>query len=650
MIIRLRRKSNAKLAVFRIPSEILSEIFLFCIGGELTCNSRYAARTFDFIYVCWYWKMVAYETPQLWSTWPGGCVDAWPILHLRSKNAPLHIHLRDRPIHLGVLEPIFTSFDTFRRLRSFDFSGHASWLELFLKHFGVVLDHGKTSNIEDLRLNISCMGAMSGYETFERISRFFSLSFPKLHTLEIINLSMNWDASFPSLSSITDLTIRNPPNANRPKTEQLLSFIRRNPRLKKLILEDGALPQSDDTGGGRGCLRLLDLRNLQLTGDLLPVMRLLEHLKLPPELQYASITVNATGSSNDVIFSGIKPFLRSYYLSEDWEERRIDGLRLSLDDLQTTMLTISTTPKALVPEATPSQIPLSPMNIHIQTYQDKKPLSMDIFRFLPLDNLRDLSLESLEFTAEQSKLLFSRVRRVEELCVSASSGPGAIAALGLPSPPGRNQQAGKKSKGKATEVPANSKRQKGKTRGGKGNSQVWLLGNNRLTACLRSLQGGKQGPGASGKQSLPSTSQDGRNTITVDDVPLPKLKNLLLYEMVFDSRPGKKYSGVPAKSLVNLVRDRKKAGYGLQELGVQSCTGFGAKQVKACERVVKTVIWDEDEDGGFGHTCTHHNHYSDDEDDDYLSPNEYDAHYQIYGRGLWDFYDSDGMDDYLPYF
>jgi len=472
MIIRLRRKSNAKLAVFRIPSEILSEIFLFCIGGKLNHSSRYAARTFDFIYVCWYWKMVAYETPQLWSTWPGGCIDAWPILHLRSKNAPLDIHLRNRPIHLGILEPIFTSFDTFRRLRSFDFKGHASWLEQFLKHFGVVLDHGNTSNLEDLVLNISCMGAMSGYETFERISRFFSLSFPKLHTLEIVNLSINWDTSFSSLSSIANLTIRNPPNANRPKTEQLLSFLRRNPRLKTLILEDGALPQSDDTGGGRGCLGLPDLRSLQLMGDLLPIMRLLEHLKLPPELQYVSITVDATGSSSDMIVPSIKPFLRSYYLSEAWEERRIDGLRLSLDDLQTTVLTISTSPKALVAEATPSQIPLSPMNLHIQTYQDKKPLSMEIFQFLPLDNLRDLSLESLEFTVEQSKLLFSQVRRVEELCLAASSGPGAIAALELPSPPGKDKQAGKKGKGKGTETTATSKKQKGKTRGGKGNLQI----------------------------------------------------------------------------------------------------------------------------------------------------------------------------------
>jgi hypothetical protein len=487
MIIRLRRKFNAKLAVFRIPSEILSEIFLFCIGGKLTPNSRYAARTFDFIYVCWYWKMVAYETPHLWSTWPGGCIDAWPILHIRSKNAPLDIHLRNRPIHLGVLEPIFTSFDTFRRLRSIDFKGHASWLEQFLKHFGVVLDHGNTSNLEDLRLNIACMGAMSGYETFERISRFFSLSFPKLHTLEIVNLSINWDTSFPSLSSITNLTIRNPPNVDRPKTEQLLSFLRHNPRLNKLILEDGALPQSDDTGGGRDCLGLPDLRSLELTGDLFPIMRLLEHLRLPPELQYASITANATEFSSDVVGPSIKPFLRSYYLSGDWEERRIDGLRLSLDDLERTVLTISTTPKALVPEATASQIPLSPMNLHIQTLQEKKSLSMEIFQFLPLDNLRDLSLESLEFSAEQSKLLFSRIRRVEELCISGSSGPGAIAALELLSPPSRGKQAGKKAKAKATDTSTNPKRQKGKARSGRGNSQVWTWRENGLTARLRSL-------------------------------------------------------------------------------------------------------------------------------------------------------------------
>ena len=207
-------------------------------------------------------------------------------------------------------------------------------------------------------------------------------------------------------------------------------------------------------------------------GDLLPIMRLLEHLKLPPELQYISITVNATGFSSDMVVPSIKPFLRSYYLSEAWEERRIDGLRLSLDDLQTTVLTISTSPKAFVAEAKPSQILLSPMNLHIQTYQDKKPLSMEIFQFLPLDNLRDLSLEYLEFTVEQSKLLFSRVRRVEELCLAARSGPGAIAALELPSPPGKDKQAGKKGKGKGIETSATSKKQKGKTRGGKGDLQT----------------------------------------------------------------------------------------------------------------------------------------------------------------------------------
>jgi hypothetical protein len=367
------------------------------------------------------------------------------------------------------VKPIFNNSDTLRRLRSLNVRGHALWFEQFLEYFGVVLNRGNAPNLQDLQIDISCMGATSGDEIFERISRFFSSSFPKLHTLEITNFSINWNTSFPSLSSIVNMAIQNPPNVTRPKMEQLLSFLRRNPRLKKLTLEDGALPQPDDTGCEGGFLGLPDLRSLRLRGDLLPVMHLLEHLKLPPELQYISIAVNATGFSRDMIVPSIKPFLRSYYLSENREERRIDGLRLSLDDLQTTVLTISTTPKALVSEATLSQIPLPPMNLHIQTYQDKRPLSMEVFRFLPLDNLRDLSLESLEFSVEECKLLFSRVRRVEELCVAAGSGPGAIAALELPSPPGRDTQGGKKDKGKAMETPAISKRQRGKSRGGKGN-------------------------------------------------------------------------------------------------------------------------------------------------------------------------------------
>ena len=98
------------------------------------------------------------------------------------------------------------------------------------------------------------------------------------------------------------------------------------------------------------------------------------------------------------------------------------------------------------------------------------------------------------------------------------------------------------------------------------------------------------------------------------------------------------------------MRDRKKVGYGLQELEIQTCIGFSAKQVRECEKVVNKVIWDGDEGDDFPHTCTHHNHYLDDEDED-LSLSEYDVHYQMYGRSLWDFYDSDGVDDYLvPYY
>lgn len=373
--------------------------------------------------------------------------------------------MRKRPVDPTALVPILSNPETLGRLRSLDFKGHASLFDQFLEYF-VVRNRASVPNLQDLRVDISCMGATSGYESFERISRFFTLSFPKLDTLEIINLGINWNSSFPSFSSVTKLTIKNPSNVIRPQMIQLLSLLRSNPRMKELDLEDGALPQPDDTGGERGFLRLPDLRSLRLNGGLLPIMRLLEHLRLPPELQYVSITVDAVGHSNDAILPRIKPFLQSYYL-EAREERRIEGMRLSLDDLQTTMLTISTTPKTLSSEATLAQVPLPPMNFRVRTHQDKRSLSTEVFRFLPVENLRDLSLESLEFTVEQCKLLFNRVRRVEELCIAASSGPGAIAALELPSPPGKDKQAGK-DKGKATEVPVGSKRRKGKTRVGKG--------------------------------------------------------------------------------------------------------------------------------------------------------------------------------------
>jgi len=356
-----------------------------------------------------------------------------------------------------------------------------------------------------------------------------------------------------------------------------------------------------------------------LSGGIVPIMCLLEHLRLPPDLQYTSIVVDATGYSNEAILPRIKPFLHSYYLPQDREGRRIDGLRLMLDDLQTTVLTIATTPDAFaVPESTLLHMPPLPMNLHIQTYQDKRSLSMEVFHFLPLENLRDLSLEYLEFTVQQCKLLFSQVPRVEELCVAASSGPGVIAALELPGLPEKDKQTGK-GKGKAVETLVNSKKQRGKTRGGRG-----------------------------GKQPTPSTSIDARHTTTVDSVPLPKLKNLFLDEVIFGTGGGKKYKGIPKNSLVKLVRSRKKAGHGLQELAIRACVGFGASQVRECEKFVRKVVWDGDEGEDLVHGCAHHHHHWDPDD---LSPNEeYDAHYQIYGRDPWDMYDSDGLDDYLPYF
>lgn len=124
-------------------------------------------------------------------------------------------------------------------------------------------------------------------------------------------------------------------------------------------------------------------------------------------------------------------------------------------------------------------------------------------------------------------------------------------------------------------------------------------------------------------------------------MPLPKLKNLLLYEVILGTGGGKKYKGIPKNRVGNLVRSRKKAGYGLQELAIQSCIGFGAIQVRECEKFVRKVVWDGDEGKDLGHAgCTNHHYHWD--PDDFSAGEEYDAHYQIYGRGPWD---SDGFGD-----
>ena len=408
----------------------------------------------------------------MWSTWPGGCIDEWSILHVRSKNVPLDIHFRKRPTDFTALIPILSHPETFRRLRSLDFNGHASWLGQFLGLL-LVQNHENAPNLETLRINVPWLSATLLHWVPKRISRFFALAFPKLQILEIANLDVDWSSSFPSLSSISELTIKNPRTVNQFKTPGLLSLLRNNPKINRLILEGTMLPHLGDTAGGSDPLKLSDLRNLQLTGGLFSITNLLEHLRLPPELQFASITlVDVTEFPNEALLPQITSLLRSYYLSEDHEERKIGGLRLRLDHLQTAELTIATTPNPfVVPEPTSSQIPPWPMNVHIHTDRDKRSLSIEVFQFLPLDNLCNLSLEHLEFTVQQWKLLFGQVQRVEELHVAGCSAPGAIAALELPSPLEKFWQA-TRYKGRAAGSPSNSYEQRVNPRGGKGDLQL----------------------------------------------------------------------------------------------------------------------------------------------------------------------------------
>ena len=118
--------------------------------------------------------------------------------------------------------------------------------------------------------------------------------------------------------------------------------------------------------------------------------------------------------------------------------------------------------------------------------------------------------------------------------------------------------------------------------------------------------------------------------------------------MVFGSGDGKKYKGIPRKKLGNLVRSRKKAGHGLQGLVIRACVGFGASQVKECEKFVKKVVWDGDEGNDLTHGYAHHHPLWD--LDDLSLVEELDAYYQAYGPDPWDAYDSDGLDDFLPPF
>jgi hypothetical protein len=200
---RLRYARNSHVAVSRLLSELLSEVFLHLVESGLQGGDTYfSPGTFNFLRVCKRWNEVAVGFPRLWSLWVAGAAKAWPLFKSRSKDNPLS--LTWRPQLPDSARDIFTDPAIPRRARRLDFSGYNEELVDILSAF----DLSRPSKVSSIRLQIQLSDRWNYREPVrEEFAHLLSLPFPKLTKLNIGNFLPKSSSPIFTTSNLTSLKL-----------------------------------------------------------------------------------------------------------------------------------------------------------------------------------------------------------------------------------------------------------------------------------------------------------------------------------------------------------------------------------------------------------------------------------------------------------
>ena len=255
---RLRYARNSHVAVSRLLTELLSEVFFLVVRSGLQGGDTYfAPGTFDFRHVCKRWNEVAVGSPRLWNLWVVGAVQAWPLFNSRLKSGPLS--LTWRPQLPASARDILMDPTIPRRLRQLDFSGTSDQLA----HLLGVFDSGPPSNVSSIRLHIN---PYNDREPQQRLARLVSSPLPNLSRLNIENFLPTPSSPIFTTSKLISLRLFLPYETYERKGRytlgQLSKILRQHPTLEELDLNHAAVPLPSASGT---CVpfvlpRLVDLR------------------------------------------------------------------------------------------------------------------------------------------------------------------------------------------------------------------------------------------------------------------------------------------------------------------------------------------------------------------------------------------------------
>ncbi|KAM5544195.1 hypothetical protein V8D89_001855 [Ganoderma adspersum] len=307
----LKHRLNATTTISRLPSELLSEIFVCFAQDYFRSYTDHKAHSSYYSYhrgvpewvrvahVCHAWREIALSTPRLWSLIAVTQRSIAEQLLVRSKKAPLSVaatHLGYNADRKKILETVFS--EEMYRVRELFISGPSSHVyELCAKltepanlmHTLALSDSGDnyTQKNSDLIPQNLCNG-----------------QFPRLRCLEIRRLAMRWDNPL-LCSALTNLVVIQSIYRDAMGTfEQFISALESMPGLQTIELANAIPPTSPGSAHLSPPSRAIafpHLRDIRLNGSTIDCANFLRHLSLGANIQLQLACHEEAGLKNLIL-------------------------------------------------------------------------------------------------------------------------------------------------------------------------------------------------------------------------------------------------------------------------------------------------------------------------------------------------------------
>ncbi|KAK7691093.1 hypothetical protein QCA50_006196 [Cerrena zonata] len=258
IIVEKKRYLNSLLPISRLPGEVLLRLFRHC-SSQPVYRDRYPC--FNISHVCYNWRELALQTPEMWNTFCLGHPECVKLLLERSGMAPLQVtssgRLTEKP-HPLVADSLKLVLKHSHRVEALTLEVSNYVLEDAFGHFYADVCVEPKSAIQRISL-------LNLNPTHSEIPNVFSaLHLPALTCIEIRGYQMVWHPPLLQFTTLNRIIIH-----SRNSTGSscgilaLLQVLRNNPRMKVLEFVERAIACSGHDNMHVGELPLVDLQYLE---------------------------------------------------------------------------------------------------------------------------------------------------------------------------------------------------------------------------------------------------------------------------------------------------------------------------------------------------------------------------------------------------